>query len=175
LYSTIIHIKEVVDLKIHEQAWELREMTRKLARNLSLLDRDRASCCGVTLAQCHAIVEIGRLSEATPSILAATLRLDRSTVTRLTDSLVEQGYILRAQDPGDRRSLTLSLTEKGRRFFEATEDSMNGFFRSLIERIPENDRKIFLSSLGSIVKILEKGKCGCFDLDSPLTGQTEGG
>ncbi|MDT8285371.1 MAG: helix-turn-helix domain-containing protein, partial [Thermovirgaceae bacterium] len=68
-----------------EQAIDLREMTRELVKNLSLLDRDRASCCGVTLAQCHAIVEIGSMGKTSPSVLAVLLRLDRSTVTRVVD------------------------------------------------------------------------------------------
>ena len=164
----------MVVLEIKEQAWELRELTRKLARDLSFLDSDRASCCGVTLAQCHAIVEIGRLGEATPSLLAKILRLDRSTVTRLTDSLVERGFVLRGQYPGDRRSVILSLAEKGYRFFEATEDSMNGFFLSLIERIPENERMIVLSGIGSMINALKEGEFGCSDLESPMPGQTEG-
>ncbi len=174
MYITIFCGQEVDTLEKEEQAKMLSEMTRKMARTLSLLDRDRASCCGVTLAQCHAIVEIGRAGVATPSFLATILRLDRSTITRLTDSLVEQEFVLRKNDPGDRRSVTLSLSEKGLRFFEGTENSMNSFFLSVIERIPENERKVFLSGLGSIVGILEEGKCGCFDLDNPLTGQTEG-
>ncbi len=164
----------MVALDKNEQARELREMTRKMARTLSLLDRDRASCCGVTLAQCHAIVEIGRLGEATPSFLATTLRLDRSTVTRLTDSLVDQGFVLRKNDPGDRRSITLSLTEKGLRFFEGTENSMNSFYLSMIESIPENDRKVFLSGLGTIAETLGNCKCGCFYPDNPLQGEKEG-
>lgn len=174
MYNTIFCGQEVDILEKEEQAKALREMTRKMARNLSLLDRDRASCCGVTLAQCHAIVEIGRVGVATPSFLATTLRLDKSTVTRLADSLVEQEFVLRSQNPGDRRSVTLSLTEKGLRFFEGTENSMNSFFLSVIERIPENDRKAFLSGLGSVVEALERGECVCFDLDRPLQGRREG-
>jgi len=175
LHITIFCVQEVDTLEKEEQAKALGEMIRTMARNLSLLDRDRASCCGVTLAQCHAIVEIGRAEVATPSFLATTLRLDRSTVTRLTDSLVEQGFVVRSQDKVDRRSVTLSLTEKGLRFFEGTENSMNSFFLSLIERIPENHRNVFLSGLGSVVEALERGECVCFDLERLLKGRTEGG
>jgi len=39
-----------------------RELIRILVRNLDLLEKSDASCCGITTAQCHAIVEIGRQS-----------------------------------------------------------------------------------------------------------------
>jgi hypothetical protein len=38
----------------------LRELIRVLVRNLGILEKSDASCCGVTISQCHAIVEIGR-------------------------------------------------------------------------------------------------------------------
>jgi hypothetical protein len=41
----------------------LRELIRVLVRNLGILEKSDASCCGVTISQCHAIVEIGRSGE----------------------------------------------------------------------------------------------------------------
>lgn len=38
----------------------LRELIRILLRNLGMLEKSDTSRCGVTITQCHAIVEIGR-------------------------------------------------------------------------------------------------------------------
>ena len=40
---------------------DLRELIRLLVRNLGILEKGDASCCDVTISQCHAIVEIGRV------------------------------------------------------------------------------------------------------------------
>ncbi|GAB6280147.1 MAG: hypothetical protein STSR0007_02000 [Thermovirga sp.] len=149
-------------MKIREQALDLRESTRELVRNLSLLDGDRASCCGVTLAQCHAIVEIGRMEKTSPSLLAERLRLERSTVTRVMDNLVVQGFVLRESDPGDRRALILSLTDKGHDFFISSENAMEEFYESILEKIPCNERSALASGIRTIAKAFEAKEWNCF-------------
>lgn len=39
---------------------QLREMIRIFERKLGVLGNCQSDCCGITLAQCHALVEIGR-------------------------------------------------------------------------------------------------------------------
>lgn len=161
-------------MNLKEQAIDLREMTRELVKSLSLLDRDRASCCGVTLAQCHAIVEIGRMGKTSPSVLAVLLRLDRSTVTRVVDSLVVRGFVQRETDPGNRRSLVLSLTKKGKEFFESTEETLGAFYLSILEKIPEGERGVFLSGIRVIAEAFAADQCKCFQQGSPDAGHTKG-
>jgi hypothetical protein len=38
-----------------EQVGKLRETVRLLVRRLGILEKSEASCCGITLAQCHAL------------------------------------------------------------------------------------------------------------------------
>jgi DNA-binding MarR family transcriptional regulator len=45
--------------------------------------------------------------------LAAELYLDKSTASRVADSLEEKGYLRRSIDPGDARALSLEVTKKG--------------------------------------------------------------
>ncbi len=158
-------------MDINKDASDLRESTRELFRNLSLLDRDRASCCGITVAQCHAITETGRLGRVAPSVLAEILRLDRSTVTRLVDNLEAQGFLTREQDPLDRRSILLALTEKGEEFFQATEETMDRFYASIVEKIPVGDRKALLSGIRVISESFSSEECKCFRRDNPDEGR----
>lgn len=161
-------------MKIREQAKNLRESTRELVRNLSLLDSDRASCCGVTLVQCHAIVEIGRMGKTSPSLLAERLRLERSTVTRVVDNLVAQGLVLREPDQGDRRALVLSLTDKGCDFFISTENAMEEFYGSIMEKIPSHEHKALVSGIRTIAKAFEAKGRSCFREIGPKDGEKEG-
>ncbi|MDO9508914.1 MAG: MarR family transcriptional regulator [Thermovirgaceae bacterium] len=161
-------------METREQAIGLREATRELVRSLSLLDKDRASCCGVTLSQCHAIVGIGGVGRIAPSVLAELLRLDRSTVTRVVDSLVAQGFVLREQEPADRRSIVLGLTEKGQEFFVSTEKAMEEFYESILKKIPSHERSVLTSGVRAIAKAFEAKGCTCFSQIGPKDGQKEG-
>lgn len=84
---------------------KLREIIRILERKLGILDDLQSSCCGVTFAQCHAIVEIGRASECSSAQsislndLAEILGLDKSTMSRTINNLVNNGLVERAIDP----------------------------------------------------------------------------
>ena len=49
----------------------LREKLRRLQRELGWQQKNDASCCGVTVARCHALLEIGRQEEIS---LAETIR-----------------------------------------------------------------------------------------------------
>lgn len=50
----------------------------------------------------------------TPSELADFLKIDRAAITRLLDKLVAQGLIARNRKDGDRRSVALRVTPKGK-------------------------------------------------------------
>ncbi|HVC39560.1 MAG TPA: MarR family transcriptional regulator [Candidatus Dormibacteraeota bacterium] len=56
------------------------------------------------------------LSEAPATVgeLASRLGTTKQGLSRLSDALVERGYLRRASDPGDHRLVRLSLTPRGR-------------------------------------------------------------
>ena len=57
------------------------------------------SCCrGVTLAQCHTILEIEELGQATTVELSKRLGLDKSTLSRTIDSTLPKYPITKAND-----------------------------------------------------------------------------
>ena len=102
----------------------LRELTRVLVRNLGVLEKSDACCCGVTITQCHAIVEIGRKGKVSLVDLAELLGLDKSTMSRTVNSLVEADLAVRDLDAENRRYVIIQLTEKGSEVFQNIEGSM---------------------------------------------------
>ena len=50
-----------------------------------MLDRGDAICCGVSLTQCHTIVEIAKAGSISLNELADILTLDKSTVSRTVE------------------------------------------------------------------------------------------
>ncbi len=142
-----------------EQVGKLRETVRLLVRRLGILEKSEASCCGITLAQCHALYELRRAGEMSLNDLAESLRLDKSTVSRLVDNLVNSGLVARGTDPGDRRCVTLGLTEEGRRVLAGIDKGMDAFFAEIVDQLPAEKRSQVLESLALLAGAAANCKC----------------
>ena len=125
----------------------LRESIRILERKLGLLSDSEMCCCNVTLAQCHAIVEIGRAGGISLAELAGLLNLDSSTMSRTVNNLHNSGYVIRELDLRDRRYVTIELTDSGKAVFKEIESGMERKFSDILERIPADKRAQVLESL----------------------------
>lgn len=140
-------------------ARDLRELLRILIRNLDVLEKSESSCCGVTVAQCHAIVEIGRAGEISLNALAELLVLDKSTMSRTINNLVDSGLVTREMHTGDRRYVTIRLTEKGGETFGDVETSMKKYYENIFRSIPEKKRGQVIESLGLVIQAAKENKC----------------
>jgi hypothetical protein len=70
---------------------QFRAKLREIERAVWIQTKSEALCCGVTMAQCHAIMEIGEAGELNLKDLSARLGLDNSTLSRTVESLVQDG------------------------------------------------------------------------------------
>jgi DNA-binding MarR family transcriptional regulator len=134
----------------------LRETLRILVRNLGILDKSDASCCGVSMTQCHAIVEIGRAKKISLIELADLLELEKSTMSRTINNLVDDGFVTREIDSSNRRYVSIQLTDKGLQVFQNIEDSMHQYYSNIFESIPEDKRDQVLESLEILVKSIKE-------------------
>ncbi len=140
-------------------AGALRESVRLLERKLGVLDDLQSSCCGVTFAQCHAIVEIGRAGSISLNNLADILGLDKSTMSRTINNLVNSEMVIREIAPEDRRYITIKLTEKGNRSFKEIEESMQVYFTQIYNVIPEEKRAQVIESFQILLQALSENEC----------------
>ena len=76
-------------------------------------DRDRACCYDISVSQCYALERVVEAEGLTVNELAASLYLDKSTASRVANSLVDKGYLARARDPEDGRVVRLVPTPAG--------------------------------------------------------------
>jgi len=137
----------------------LRELIRVLVRNLGILEKSDANCCGVSISQCHAIVEIGRADGISLNDLAELLTLDKSTMSRTINNLVEGGLAIRELHPEDRRYITIKLTDKGISVYKNIEGSMSKYYKNIFASIPEANREQVLDSLKLLIEGANKNKC----------------
>lgn len=156
------------------QVTRLREAVRSLVRRLGILERGEAYCCGVTLAQCHVLVELGRAEKMSVNDLAETLRLDKSTVSRSVENLVGGGLVLRETDPEDRRFVTLGLSEKGVQVFADLEERMDNYFAEVVDQLPVGKREQVLESLVLLAEAVKNPNCCNISLEGNDCSKGEG-
>ncbi len=154
-----------------KQARRLRETLRTLVRRLGILERGEASCCGITIAQCHVVVELGRAERMSLNDLAELLRLDKSTVSRSVDNLVSAGLVLRETDAADRRYVTLALSDNGREVFADLEQRMEAYFADIVALLPADKREQVLDSLVLLAGAITSPDCCDIRLDGGGCGR----
>lgn len=131
---------------------EFRRSLRSLERIIASRISTETSCCGVTLSQCHLLLEL----EQTPGIslneLSRQLDLDKSTLSRTVESLVQDGLVTRIIPDNNRRSVKISLSEKGREKTEYINKICDDFYSSILKNIPEEEH----SSVIEAMRLIEK-------------------
>ena len=142
-----------------EEVRLLRESIRVLERKLGILEDSEMSCCGLTMAQCHALVEIGRAKRISLVDLSGMIGLDTSTMSRTVNNLVTKKMAKRELDPNDRRYVTIQLTPAGDTHFREIESSMESYFGKIYEAIPEQDRAQVNKSLAILLKAINDSDC----------------
>jgi DNA-binding MarR family transcriptional regulator len=139
---------------------KLREVIRLLERKLGVLEDFQMSCCDVTMAQCHALVEIGRAGRISLKDLAELLCLDSSSMSRTVNNLVNFGWAVRDVDPEDRRYITITLTESGNKLFRNIEGRMDSYFEKIYLTLPEDKRMQVIESIDLLIEAISKNE-GC--------------
>ena len=101
------------DRALVEDARKLSAALGELIRVAQFRDRDRACCYDVSASQCYALKSVVETGPLTVNELAAHLYCDKSTASRLAQSLVEKGYVARERDGEDGRVVRLVATSEG--------------------------------------------------------------
>jgi DNA-binding MarR family transcriptional regulator len=138
---------------------DLQEMVIRLQRKMEFFDDLQSSCCGVSFAQCHALAAIRQAGTISLNDLAVGIGLDKSTVSRTVDNLVNNKMALRDPVPADRRCVTIRLTAKGNRAIREVEAGLSQCFESLYRSIDQPRRAQVMESLRILLEAIDKTAC----------------
>ncbi|MEN8203549.1 MAG: MarR family transcriptional regulator [Bacteroidota bacterium] len=120
-----------------------REIIRIFDREISL--QNNASCCnGISVAQCHTLLEIEKNKETSVSELAGNLSLDKSTVSRTVDGLVNISLVDRVTPKENRRKAMLNLTDNGKQVCSTINYTNDLYINSILKDFTEKERDEFL-------------------------------
>ncbi len=122
---------------------QIAEAVRTLAHASRMLEHD-CEQAGLTLAQ-YRLLEWVRIEPVRAGELAAKATISRPSLTTSMDTLEARGLILRDRVPGDRRGVSLELTDAGLTALRSVEDA---FGVRLAEIVRPAELKTVLSGLG---------------------------
>jgi|TARA_R110002049_G_scaffold10127_3_gene50359 DNA-binding MarR family transcriptional regulator len=75
------------------------------------------------------------------SQLSGVLRVSNGNVTGIADRLGEEGFVERVPVPGDRRAMTLRLTEAGRTEFARQAEAHEGWIDEMLAGVSAEDAR----------------------------------
>lgn len=106
--------------------------------------------------QNKAILIIGGVGEIMLTILGKCLDLQKGSLTTMIDALEREGLVLRKGDPGDRRKVLISLTEKGTAYRDWLIGELEKNASEVLSRLTEGDIVDYQESLKMMLGTLRK-------------------
>jgi len=139
-----------------------RNILRKFERELFF--QNVSTCCsGVSLPQCHALLEVEGQENISLTELSDKLTLEKSTVSRTVDGLVKKGYLNRTIPEENRRTVKLQLTQAGEKTCENINWNNHHFISEVLDTLEENEQAEFVHLFEKITKkmmqLRQSGKC----------------
>jgi len=135
-----------------------RAAIRVLERELALDLRAQTSCCGVTTAQCHLLLEIDRRGPSTGGELAQALSLDKSTLSRTLDGLAAAALVERAPHPEDGRAQRITLTPGGREAVLRIDRSCDADYRRVLGAVARGRRGPLIAAAEELAAALREAR-----------------
>jgi DNA-binding MarR family transcriptional regulator len=150
----LLHRQTASD-EITVQAITFQEEIVTLIRALGLHRPDQTPCGQpVSVGEAQAILELSREPRISQNGLAAKLRLEKSTVSRLAGMLERRGWLERSRDRSDSRVLRLRLTASGARAARNLATSRAQKFSRVFDAVPPDQRDSILKSLSILSEVL---------------------
>jgi DNA-binding MarR family transcriptional regulator len=135
---------------------DLEQRLTAFVRAFGLGHPDRTPCGEpISISQAHALTELAAqpLSQAE---LARRLRLDRSVVSRLADTLTDRDWLRRERHPQDQRAVQLVLTDRGRAAADRVAGARRARLATLLDAVPADERDNVLRALDVLTDSLSK-------------------
>jgi len=129
---------------------KFREILRGFERELEH-QNNSSCCCGVTVSQCHALMELSESDHMNLNQLSEQLAIDKSAVSRTIETLVTKQMVERNIPKQDRRSTELKLTSTGINVCRQINQVNDDYYSKLLEKVPVDDLAIFLRTFESMV------------------------
>ena len=140
---------------------------RRIARAIELFSRELESRFDLTVSQLLCMRQILADGPQPPSELAKRIYLSQATVTGILNRLENRELIRRDRIGPDRRVVTVSLTDHGRKMVKAAPLPLQKHFYDRLNRLPAKQQEQITKVLAQVVEMMESHE----DADTPSTDQ----
>jgi DNA-binding MarR family transcriptional regulator len=125
---------------LQRDAEALHAAVAELVRVYQFRDRDRICCHDVSVTQCYALETLVEHGPMRLSALAERLFLDRSTTSRVVNTLVRKGYVEQRADATDGRAMLINPSRQGRRLCTRISSDLVEQQKQLLQDLPPEIR-----------------------------------
>lgn len=109
--------------------------------------------CGLSMSQAGVLFRLhGHGTTKGVSDIGGHLGVSSAAASQLLDRLVQQGLILRSEDPDDRRAKRIALTEQGRSVVDGGMKGRERWFHTLAEKMTGEERATVLAGLEILIR-----------------------
>lgn len=122
---------------------------------LRMIEIKRAEELEISVVQVHAIFEIGKLREVSTNEFSKILYLDKNTVNKIVNNLVDEKFVLRHIHPENTRHVILKLTENGQKIYENIRDDFKLYCKRILDNLPEKSRESITKDFEILLKSME--------------------
>ena len=106
---------------------------------------------GLSMSQIGALFHIFR-GKSSVSDIGDNLGVTSAAASQMLERLVQQGLILRKEDPNDRRVRQIVLTDKGRQILQESLAARQGWLESLARTLSDNEREQITAALNILIE-----------------------
>ncbi len=107
---------------------------------------------GLSMSQIGALLRIFRGGRSSVSDIGDNLGVTSAAASQMIERLVQQGLILREEDPDDRRVRQIVLTDKGRQILQETIAARQGWLENLAHTLSDSEREQITAALNILIE-----------------------
>jgi MarR family transcriptional regulator, 2-MHQ and catechol-resistance regulon repressor len=150
----------LTDESLQSDAEALQSAVSDLVRIYQFRDRNRICCYDVSVTQCHALEALVERGPLRLSALAERMHLDKSTTSRVVQTLVRKGYAAHAPEANDRRALAIGATRAGRRLYDRIAAELVDQQKLLVQHLDPKVRAEVIDVIRRLARAAE-ARIGC--------------
>jgi len=110
----------------------------------------------INSTQERVLMAILKMPDLNMKDLSIQIGLEKSSLTRVIDSLIDEGFVIRTYGVQDRRKINCTLTKKGLAQAAKIDKLMLEHIKNYFSDLPQNEKDKLISNLASAVKTLSK-------------------
>ena len=137
--------------KIDQIVW----LFRRLMQGSYLYNKELDKKYQVSLPQLSSLLALNEHGSLPPSQIAKYIMVKSSTVTGIIDRLEQKGLVERSRVSLDRRIITVSLTEKGRKLAENAPPPMQKKIVDGLNKLSEQEKEQIVKALTKLTVMLD--------------------